>query len=39
MLNLHISSIFYASAFMAGALLLRTYALRHLAAVRAQSLR
>jgi hypothetical protein len=39
MLNLHISSIFYAAAFMAGALLLRTYALRHLAALRARTLR
>jgi hypothetical protein len=39
MLNLHISSIFYAAAFVAGALLFRTYTLRHLAAVRAQSLR
>jgi len=39
MLNLHISNAFYVIGFLASALLLRTLVMRHLAALRARTLR
>ena len=39
MLNLHITHAFYVAGFFASALLLSTFAMRHLAALRARTLR
>lgn len=39
MLNLHISTAFYVIGFSASALLLRTFVMRRLAALRARTLR